>query len=253
MNIAVLVRMVPDLVEELVVDASGASLDAAWVRLIISEFDDHALEQAILLKERQGGQVTVMAPEANGIEDVLYTAAARGADQIIKLSGSFESANNHALARAAAPIVAELRPDLVLTGVQAHNDLDGPVGPLLAELLGWPFVGYVSGITVGEGVVTVRKEHAGGLIAEMEVTLPALLGVQAAEKPPRYVAVSRIRQAMSTAKIVDRGAGDLDPSGGPAVARMFRPQIAKRAEMIEGEVDDVAARLIEVFKEGKVL
>ncbi len=253
MNIAVLVRMVPDLVEELVVDASGASLDAAWLRLIISEFDDHALEEAVLLKERQGGQVTVLAPEADGIDDVLYTAAARGAGRIIKLTGPFESANNHALARAAATAIGELRPDLVLTGVQAHNDLDGPVGALLAELLGWPFVGYVSGVTAGEGTITVRKEHAGGLIAEIEVALPALLGVQAAEKPPRYVAVSRIRQAMNTAKIVDRNVGDLDLSGGPTVARLFRPQIAKRAEMIEGEVDDVAARLIEVFKERKVL
>jgi electron transfer flavoprotein beta subunit len=87
MNIVVPVKLVPDLVEELEIDESGTALDTTWLRLIINECDDHAIEQAILLKERGGGQVTILAPDAEDVDDVLYTAAAKGAGRLIKLTG----------------------------------------------------------------------------------------------------------------------------------------------------------------------
>jgi electron transfer flavoprotein beta subunit len=254
MKIVVLVKLVPDLVEELGIDESGTNLDRDWLRLIINEFDDHAIEQAILLKERGDAQVTVIAPEVEGVDDVIYTAAARGADQLIKLTGDFEEGvNNHALARALVDVVKNLQPDLVLTGVQANDDLDGSVGPLLAEYLGMPYVGYVSGVETAANKCTVRKEYPGGLVAEMEVVLPAVLGIQAAEEPPRYVAISKVRQAMKTAVITEQEVPDLDPSGGPIVNRMFKPEAAKRATMIEGDEEQVAARLIEIFQEMGIL
>jgi electron transfer flavoprotein beta subunit len=253
MNIVVLVKLVPDLVEELSIDASGVALDMSWLRLIINEFDDHAIEQAILLKERGGGQVTVVAPEYEGVDDVLFTAAAKGADRLIKLSGDFVGANNHALARVSAAVIKELQPDLVLTGVQANNDLDGPVGPTLAECLDMPYVGYISGVALNDEKATARKEYPGGLIAEMAVTLPAVLGIQAAEQPPRYVAVSKVRLVMKTAAIEEQAAAELDPSGGPAVGRMFQPEAAAHAEMITGKPDEVADRLVSIFKEVGVL
>jgi electron transfer flavoprotein beta subunit len=254
MNIVVTVRLVPDLVEELEIDESGTALDTTWMRLIINEFDDHAIEQAILLKERGEGQVTVVAPDAEGADDMLYAAAAKGADRLIKLIGDFEGGvNNHALARAFAAVVKELQPDLVLAGVQAHNDLDGSVGPLLAEHLGMPYVGYVAGVAVSDGKSIARKEYPGGLIAEMEVTLPAVLGIQASDEPPRYVPISKVRQAMKSVTIEELEAAELDPSGGPTVGRMFEPEASERATMIEGDEEEIAARLIEIFKEAGIL
>lgn len=249
MKIAVPVKFVPDLVEELTIDPSGVALDTAWLRLIVNEFDDHAVEQAILLKERAGGQVTVMTFEAEGSDDFLFTAAAKGADQLIKFTGDFTKGNNHAMARIYADMLKETQPDLVLTGVQAHNDLDGPVGPLLAEYLGLPYVGYIAGITVAAGHIVVRKEYSGGLIAEMEVKLPAVLGIQASEQPPRYVAYSKIRQVMGTAKIEERAVASLDIRGGTEISRMFQPEVAERATMLEGGADQVADHLISIFKD----
>jgi electron transfer flavoprotein beta subunit len=249
MKIAVPVKFVPDLVEELTIDPGGAALDTAWLRLIINEFDDHAVEQAILLKERGNGQVTVMTIEAEGADDFLFTAAAKGADQLIKLTGDFSNVNNHALARAYTNLLKEIQPDLVLTGVQAHNDIDGSVGPLLAEYAGMPYIGYVAGITVAADRVVVRKEYAGGLIGEMEVKLPAVLGIQAAEQPPRYVAYSKIRQVMGTAKIEERAVANLDLGGGTEVSRMFQPEVAERATMLEGGADEVSDKLVGIFKE----
>src|SRR3972149_4867655 len=195
-------KLVPDLVEELEIAASGIALDMTWLRLILSEFDDHAIEQAILLKEHGDAHVTVIAPDAEGVDDVLFTAAAKGADRIIKLTGDFEeSVNNHALARALVPALKDIHPALVRTGVQANDDLDGSVGPLVAEYLGMAYIGYVSGVEVDGGKATVRKEYPGGLIARMGITLPAVVGIQAAGKPPRHVAVSKVRQSMKTATI----------------------------------------------------
>ncbi len=253
MNIVVPIKFVPDLVEEMTIDESGAALDRTWLRLIINEFDDHAIEQAILLKERGGGQVMVVAPDVEGVDDVLYTAAAKGAGRLIKLTGDLGNANNHALARVFATAAKDLQPDLVLIGVQAHDDLDGAVGPLLAEYLGMPYLGYVSAVEVSDGKATVRKEYPGGLMAEMEVTLPAVLGIQAAEHPPRYVVTSKIYQAMEATTIEAQAVGELDPSGGLTVDRMFQPEAAERATMIEGDLTSIATKLVEIFKELSVL
>ncbi len=253
MNIVILVKLVPDLVEELTVDTSGIALDTAWLRLIINEFDDHAIEQGILLKERGGGAVTVVAPDIEGVDDILFTAAAKGADRLIKIKGDYAGVNNHALARSFSAVVKELQPDLVLTGVQANNDLDGSIGPLLAGCLEMPYVGYISGVSLGEGKSRVRKEYPGGLIAEMDVTLPAVLGIQAAEQPPRYVAVSKVRQMMKTSTIEEKTASVLDMAGGPTVGRTFQAATGQRATILTGSTEEVAAKLVGIFKELGVL
>ena len=94
MNIVVIEKLVPDLVEELEISESGKSLDMEWLRLIINEFDDHALEQALLIKESSDAQITVISPELEGVDDILFTAIAKGADRVIKLTGDFENNSN---------------------------------------------------------------------------------------------------------------------------------------------------------------
>ena len=250
MNIVVLIKLVPDLVEEIEIDSSGKTLDTTWMRMIINEPDEHAIEQAILVKERSGGEVIVIGPDIEDLDNVLFTAGAKGADRMIKLSGDYSlEVNNHALARAYAASMDALQPDLILTGVQAHNDLDGALGPLVAETMGIPYAGYVSGAAVTDGKCTLRKEFPGGLIAEMETTLPAVLGIQAAESPPRYVAISKVRQAMKTLSIEEQPFPEMDASGGPTVERMFLPEVGDRATMIDGDIDQIADKLVDLIRE----
>ena len=250
MNIVVLAKLVPDLVEELEIDDSGTALDMTWLRLIINELDDHAIEQSILLKEKTGAHVTVVAPDFEDIDDILFTASAKGANRLIKILGDYESGiNNHALARALVPVLRSLEPDLILSGVQANNDLDGSIGPLLAGYLNLPYVGYVAGVSLTDGQATIKKEYPGGLIAEMAVKLPAVLGIQAAEEPPRYVAVSKVRQAMKTSEIEEVEAGDFDLEGGPTINRMYQPEVGEGATMLEGSLDEIADQLIGILKE----
>ncbi|HVP81082.1 MAG TPA: electron transfer flavoprotein subunit beta/FixA family protein [Thermodesulfobacteriota bacterium] len=250
MKIVVPIQLVPDLVEELVVDSSGAALDRESLRWKLSEPDDHAIEQAILLKEKGGGEVVVLAPDLEGVDDVLFAAAAKGADKLIKLTGDFEGGfNEHAVARAFLPWVKEVQPDLVLTGVQTHNGLDGAVGAIMAEYLAVPYVGYISGVSVAGGKATLHKDYPGGLRAEIEVALPAVLGISSAESAPRYVPISKVRQVMKTSRIDTKDAGGLDLGGAASVKRMFPPEVAERATMIQGSAEEVAAKLAAIMKE----
>ena len=254
MRIVVLLRLVPDLVEAPAILPDGSGLDLAATRLTLNELDGHALEQAILLKERTAAEVTAIAPGMSGAEDALYAAAAGGADRLLQLTGPPAVwLNSHALARAFAVPIRPLAPDLVLVGVQAYDSVDGAVGPLLADLLGVPYLGYVAGVQTEDGMCLARKEYPGGLAAELRVQLPAVLGIQAAEAAPRYVAISRIRQAMRTAKIETVPFGEVDESGGPRVSRLTLPETGERARLLQGDSHEVARQILDLFRERGVL
>jgi len=87
MNIVVLIKFVPDLVEDLEIDPGSGLLDRSFLRLIPNELDDHALEEALLLKERHGGTVTVLALDSGDVDETLYTAIAKGASRVVKIVG----------------------------------------------------------------------------------------------------------------------------------------------------------------------
>jgi electron transfer flavoprotein beta subunit len=170
---------------------------------------------------------------------------------LIKLTGLDEEnkPTNKSLAQRLAELIKEINPDLVLTGVQAHDDLTGDLGSQLAEYLQMPYVGYIAGLTVEGSLAKANKEYPGGLLAEMEITLPAVLGIQASEEPPRYVAISKVRQMMSTANIEEEDAGALDTEGEFVIDRMYLPEAAEKAEMLDGSEEEVAAKLSSILKE----
>ena len=249
-EIVVIARLVPDLVEELEIAPSGTALDLSWLRLIINEFDNHAIEQAIILKEKSGANVTIISPEAEGVEDMLFTTAAKGADRLIKLTGiGEEKPTNQSLAKTLAGMIKDINPDLVLNGVQAHDDITGDLAPQLAALLDMPYIGYISGVSLEDGKAAAFKEYPGGILAEMEIDLPAVLGIQSSEEPPRYVAISKVRQMMSSASIEEIDIGELTTEAGVTINRMYLPEAAERAEMLEGNEEEVATKLTAILQD----
>jgi electron transfer flavoprotein alpha/beta subunit len=102
-------------------------------------------------------------------------------------------------------------------------------------------------------MATVTKEYPGGLLAEFLVELPAVLGIQASDEPPRYVAFTKVRQAMQTAQIEEQDIDELDLSGGLVISRMFQPEVGERAEMLAGDADEIITKLIEIMQEHDVL
>ncbi|RME42498.1 MAG: electron transfer flavoprotein subunit beta/FixA family protein [Chloroflexi bacterium] len=256
MEIIVAVKQVPDLIEELEINEDGTGLDPDLLSFVLNEFDDHALEEALLLKEEVGGSVTVIGVDTTDeLDQALYTAIAKGADRAVKLVGDFdeEGLSSHAMARLLADAIGGMSYDLILVGVQAADDLDGQVAPMLAAYLGLPHVGVVTGVQVQDGTATVHKEFWGGIMAELEVTLPAVLGIQAARQPPRYAPVSRVRQAMKSATIEEIEVDEVPQVPVAPVRRMFKPEATGRAEIIEGDEATIAERIVEILKERGVM
>jgi electron transfer flavoprotein beta subunit len=256
MDIVVPIKFVPDLVDELEVDEDTGLLDRTFLRLVPSELDEHAIEEALLLKERHGGTITALCLDTGDVDETLYTAVAKGVDNVVKVTGEGfeEGISSHAVSSILADALKGHSFDLLLTGTQAVDDLDGYVAPFLAAHLGLPYVGYVTKVTAEGDKVVATKEYPGGLTADVEVKLPAVLGIQAAEQPPRYVVTSLVMDAMKSGSIDEKDAAvtleELRPAG---VSRMRIPEATSHAEMIDGNVEDVADALVALLKERGVL
>jgi electron transfer flavoprotein beta subunit len=255
MNIAVLAKQVPDLVEGVEIDASGKAVDPSSIRYILSELDDHALEEALLLKESAQARVEVFSLETGEAREALFTALAKGADRAVTLQTGQESVpDSHTTAKLFASVLRGSAFDLIFTGVRALDDLDGSLGGLLAGYLDLPYVGLVRKVELAgdQGKVVVEKEYPGGYAAELEVQLPAVLGIQAAEQPPRYVPVSRLRQVMKTGNVEEQAAS-LAPAQPLEVERLYKPEEGKGATMLSGSPEEVARQIADLLAERHLL
>lgn len=252
MHIAVIMRLTPDISEELEIDEGGSDIDREWIGLKVNEFDEFALEEAVILKERFGARVTAVALAGDGADRLLQSAVARGADDAVRIDHGVDGISGPAAA--AALLLSPLRSlgvDLVLTGVQTPEDVFGQLAPYLAGVLGWPTINAVSGISVRDGTVVVQQEYSGGLSALLAVTGPAVLGVQAASQPPRYVSGTKLRQAMSTPIRAEKA--DAIPKTTIGIDALSLPERERQAEMIAGNAEQVAARLLDILKEKSLL
>ncbi len=253
MNVAVVLKQVPDLVEGLEIDASGKAVDPGSVRFILSESDDHALEEALIIKEHAGARVEVYSLNTGEAKEVLVTALAKGADHAVMVDAGLDQApDNHTAARVYASIFRDKGFDLILTGVRAIDDLDGSLGGLIAGFLDLPYVGLVRKVQVEAGATLVEKEYPGGCAVELAVTPPAVLGIQAAEKPPRYVPITRLRQMMKTATVEELLVPPItvQPLG---IERLFKPEEGAGAVMLTGNIETVAQQVTSLMAERHLL
>jgi electron transfer flavoprotein beta subunit len=186
--------------------------------------------------------VTVGDAEAEG---ALRRCLAMGADRAIRVDA--EPLDPVSTARALAGAVAAESPDLVLTGVQSADSVQGATGVALAELLGLPRVAVVTKLDwSGSCPATVSRELEGGLVDVVEVDTPAVLTIQTGINEPRYANLRAIKQAEQH-EIAVVGA---DP-GEPAyrVRRMFSPPRGAGAELLDGDAATVAQRIVELVRE----
>ncbi len=250
MNVAVVLRLMPSLGDELEVDDDGVDIDRDIVEMVINEFDEQALEEAVLIKEATGATVTALALKAEGSEQALNVAYARGADRIVLIDpGELDPYDTRAASLAFAQALREIGPDLVLTGVQTPYDVFGQTAPYLAAELGWPQASVVVGTTVSDGTARVVQEYAGGRLAVLGLKLPAIVGVQSASSPPRYVSMARLRQAMSEAstEAITADAGSREE--GPRITSLSRPDRTGGATMLDGGAQELATKIAALLRE----
>jgi electron transfer flavoprotein beta subunit len=255
-------KAVPDLVEEIELGPDGTAIDREFLTFVTSEWDAQALEEALLLKQASGAEVVAVGlAEDPDIDQILYTALAKGADAAVKLAaaggaaGALGPSGTQGADRAALLVayLADQPADLVITGVQAADDLDGQLPSRLAALLGLAHVSVVIGVEAavpdgGGASVTVRQEFAGGRSHELQVQMPAVIGVQSARQAPRYAPITRVRQAMSAGGLSEVTVTPGAAGGGLVVRRLRRPGATGRAEMMTGSPGEVAGQIVGLLR-----
>ncbi|KPV62835.1 MAG: hypothetical protein AOA66_1188 [Candidatus Bathyarchaeota archaeon BA2] len=257
MDIIVCVKHVPETAEaEITVSPGGKSINTEDLVFDINEWDDYALEEAVLLKEKLGGAVTAITVGPQDADSTLRKCLARGADKAIRLTDkAFEGSDAFATAKILHKAIKDLPFDIILTGTQAGDDGYAQVSVVLAELLGIPHVTMVKKVEPKEGFMRVNRELEGGLQEVLEVKLPALLAVQTGINEPRYVSIMGIRKArekeLKVLGLADLGLKEEEVGGCGSwitVEKMFIPPVEKEAEILTGGLDEVSAKIVEIIK-----
>jgi electron transfer flavoprotein beta subunit len=257
MDIIVCVKHVPETAEvEIAVDKNGKGIVTEDLVFDINEWDDYALEEAVLLKEKLGGSVTAVTVGSEDADGTLRKCLARGADKATRLTDkAFEGSDGYAIAKILHRAIKDLPFDLILTGAQAGDDGYAQVGVALAELLGIPHATMVKKVDPTEGLVKINRELEGGLEEIMEVKLPALLTIQTGINEPRYVSIMGIRKARAKEinslglEDLQLGENEVGESGSwMTVESMFIPPAEKEAEMLGGSPDEVTLKIVEILR-----
>lgn len=257
MEILVCVKRVPDSAEnEISVGPGGADIQRDDLVYSVNEWDNYAVEEAIQIVERVGGNVTIVSMGDSEAEEVIRREMAMGANSGLQLTDeAFEGSDGLGIATILKAAAQKGTYDLILTGALA-DDGAAQVGGMLAALLDWPYASLVNRIDVNEGQpLRIGREIEGGAQEVSDIELPCVLSIQTGINEPRYVGIRGIRKVASVdIPMLDAAAlGIAAGSVGTAAAKVkrvdyFVPQVGAGAEMLTGSTEEVATKLVELLK-----
>lgn len=262
MDIIVCIKRVPETAEAaLIINETNRGVKEENLTFDINESDNYALEEAVLLKEKLGGTVTLVTVGPQQSDEILRMGMAKGADTAIRLTDEkFAHSDGYAIANLLAKAIRDLKYDLILTGCMATDDGYTQVGTTLAELLGIPHATLVSDVEIEDSKVKVQRELEGGLYEALEIGLPALLTIQTGINEPRYASLLSIRKAASkeiktlNLQSLSLKEEDVGESGSKTKIEVVNyPPVGKKAELLEGTLDEVSTKLAGIFKERGLL
>ena len=256
MEILVCVKRVPDTSEnEIELNSAGNDIERDELVYSVNEPDNYAVEEALQIVARVGGNVTVVTVGSEDDEEVLRREMAMGAGKGVLLSDYvFSGSDARGIAAVLNAFVRKGNYDLVLTGVQAE-DGGAQVGGMLAAILDYPFASLVNSIEVLEGrKLKIGREIEGGNREISEIELPCVLSIQTGINEPRYVGMRGIR-AVASVPIPTYDAAELklDPAAvGDTAAKLkrldyFVPVSGKGAEMLHGNREEIVARVTDLI------
>jgi electron transfer flavoprotein beta subunit len=252
MRIVVCVKHVAVLGDEVEFTPDERRVDQDFLDHTLNEWDACATEEALRIRERLGGDVEVVAVTVGDrtADEALRRCLAMGADRAVRVAVDGEPVLDPiALARMLADAIEREDPDLVFTGVQSSDSVQGSTGTALAEFLRLPGVAVVKKVDYDPAAHTalVHRELEGGLVDVVEVDTPALLSIQTGTNEPRYVTFRAIKDAERTD--IELIAGDPTRAWGYQVRRMFVPPKPEGSVMLEGTPAEVARRIAEIVKD----
>ena len=260
MKVLVAVKQVAALDEDFEIRADGKDVDPDFLLRDLNEWDDYSLEEAMKIKEASATPVEVVAvcvgPE--DADEALRKCLAKGADRAIRVwDETVVGSVAIAIARLIAAVARREQPQLLFAGTQSADHGFAATGMAVAAFLDWPHAAVITQLTYtpGEEGATLRRELEGGVLHEMQIETPAVLTIQLGINTPRYASLRSIKQAAAKPieVLTPQELGVPESAVGEAgsasrVRRMYVPEKG-RAQMIEGSIEEQAARLAQLIRE----
>jgi len=244
MNIVACVKRVPLTDVQVKVAADGKSLDSAGLEYSLSFYDDLAVEEALLAKEKLGGEVTVLTIGPKEATKELRECLAKGADKAVVLADADWGARDpRSTAKALAAKLGELGAELVFCGRVATDRDNAAVGPMLATYLGWACVTDVIGLELASDKGVARRESEAG-VETVEFGLPAVITCEKGLNEPRYAGLKGIMAAKK--KPIDEA--ELKAEASQVEARKLELPPPRKEGRIVGEGVEAVPALIEALR-----
>jgi electron transfer flavoprotein beta subunit len=249
-KIIVSIKQAPARDSLLRINSAGSWIQEDDLSFEINEPDAYALEEALQLKEKNGGEVIALCAGPARAAQTIREALAKGADRAIHIEEeNLRALDPLAVASLMAKAVAPEKPDLILTGLQSDDVGYGQTGVILAELLGLPHATLIMQVEVQTGSLRVKRELEDGWFQHVEMAMPALLTIQSGISKLRYATLMGIKKA-KTKEIKRLTAAELGASAAPSIemSRIYVPSRAKQAQIFEGNPKEAAAKLVEKLR-----
>jgi electron transfer flavoprotein beta subunit len=257
MNLYVLLKRTFDTEEKITISRNAISEDGA--EFIINPYDEYGVEEAIQIRDSQGGDVTVISVGGEEAEKQLRTALAMGADKavLINIEDDLETGDEYSTARIVAQYLKDKDVDLIFAGNVAIDGGSGQVGPRVADLLDIPYVTTITKIQVdGESVSIVRDVE--GDSEKIETTLPLLVTAQQGLNEPRYPSLPGIMKAkkkpLEELELDDLNLEEDDVEAKTKTIEVYLPPKKEAGRVLDGELKDQVKELVKLlFSEAKVI
>ena len=250
MKIAVCIKQVPTHEWQPRIDDTKRGVREQDASFEMNEPDAYALEEALRLREKHGGEVVVCTAGPARASQVLREALARGADRAIHVEHdrlASIATDSFVVAGALADAVRDENFDLVLTGLQSDDQGTAQTGVILAERLGLPHATIVMDVQVQEPGVRVKRELEGGWFQWVQMPLPALLTIQSGINQLRYATLKGIMAAKK--KEIRKVAPAALPAPRTSIVGLDVPRKTKQTELISGSPTEAANTLVKKLRE----
>jgi electron transfer flavoprotein beta subunit len=255
-NILVCVKQVPAKDAPLAISADGNWIREADIGFEMNEPDSYALEEALRLKEKHGGEVVAISMGPDRVKQTIKEALAKGADRGIHVADDkFFALDPLGAARSMAAAIQKEKFDLILTGLQSDDHGFGQTGVLLAELLGLPHATIIMQIDAADGRMKLKRELEAGWFQWVELPMPAVLSIQSGINKVRYATLKGIMAAKKKEiAVIPRESLGVSVEPTQKLERIYVPQKTKKTEFITGTAKEASAKLVEKLRhEARVL
>ncbi len=258
MKIIVALKRVPEFAEvDLKIDETGKDIRKDNLPFTINEADNYALEEALLLKEKYGGEITVLTVGEKSADEVLRLAMAKGAEFAVRIEGDYRDPVilGFLLSRA----ISEFSFDLILCGSFASDDGYAALGPSLASFLKLPFACYVNRINFSPPLLVIERELEGGKIEEKTLPLPCLLTISTGINTPRYASLLGIKRSQAreikvlTLNSLGTNEKEIEEMSSLSLAYLSKPIREAKALFITGSADEISEKVAKLIKERGLL